>query len=79
MEKAKGEIDSLNGDVTIALLPLAGDVHVIQSEMLEFLHCPRGEHQPRYDRIEQENDGIGDPGGHTAYRSVRHGQGDIQG
>ena len=66
MKKAKGEIDSLYSDVAVALLALAGNGHVVERKVFELLHCPWGEHEPRYDGIEEEDNGVGDTGCHAA-------------
>ena len=46
MEETQGEVDALYGNKTIALLSLATDGHVIQSEMFELLKRPWCEHKP---------------------------------
>lgn len=65
MEETKGEVDSLYCDPSIALLPLAGNTHVVQRQMFKFLESPWREHKPREDRVYEKDDGKCDTSGHT--------------
>ena len=70
MEQTQGEVDALHGNETVALLSLATDSHVVQSEMFEFLKRPWCEHKPGYDRVDEENEGVGDSSSHAVAPSV---------
>lgn len=65
MEEAKAEIDSMNGHPTITLFAVTSYFHVIEGHMLEFLECPRSEHDPGHDGIDQEDQSIGDSRSHA--------------
>lgn len=67
VEETQGEVDPLYRDVSVALFPVALDVHVVQGEMRQFLHSPIREHDPRHDRVEQEDEGVGDTSSNTSH------------
>ena len=46
MEKAEGEVDSLNSEIAIAFGRAAFEIHVVECEMFEFSYSPWGEHHP---------------------------------
>ena len=70
VEETKGEIDALDSDVSVALFALAGYCHVVQRQMFEFSHGPGCEHQPWYDGVEEQDNGIGDSGSHASIPST---------
>jgi hypothetical protein len=41
---------------------MALDVYVVESEMRQLLHGPVGEHDPGHDRVEEEDERVGDTG-----------------
>jgi hypothetical protein len=61
----------LNCDISIALFPVALDVHVVQGEVRQLLHSPVCEHDPRHDRVEQEDESVGNTCSDTSQLSVR--------
>ena len=66
MEQTEGEIDSLDGDISIALFALAGYINIVEGKVLKFLESPRREHKPGNDGIEQEKDGVSNASCHAA-------------
>ena len=62
VEEAEGEVDALDGDEAVALLAVALDVDVVQGELGQLLHGPVGEHDPRDDRVDEEDERVGDAG-----------------
>ena len=70
MEHSKSKINSLNGNKTIALLPLAGDVHIVQREMFQYLERPGRQHEPREDGVDEQDDRISYPGRHAVKTSA---------
>lgn len=68
MEEAECKIDSLNSNIPGAFLSLTCNPHIIKSKMLELLQCPRGEHQPRENGVDQEDEGVGDSSSHARSR-----------
>jgi hypothetical protein len=53
VEETETEIDAMNCNPTVTFLAVAFDFHIIQSKMLQFLHCPWRKHNPRDDGIDQ--------------------------
>ena len=64
MEKAQGEVDAMDSDETIAFLAVARDGGKVKQHLLQLLDSPVGQHDPRQQRVEQENDGVCDSGRH---------------
>lgn len=62
VEEAEGEVDALHGNEAIALFPVALDVDIVQGELGQLLHGPVGEHDPRDDRVDEQNEGVCDTG-----------------
>lgn len=62
VEETEGEIDALDRDVAVALLAVALDVDVVECEVRQLLHGPVREHDPRDDRVDEEDEGVGDTG-----------------
>lgn len=58
VEEAEGEVDALDGDEAVALLAVALDVDVVERELGELLHGPVREHDPRDDRVDEQNEGV---------------------
>jgi hypothetical protein len=63
VEETEGEVDALHSNVSVALLAVALDVDVVQSKMGEFLHSPVREHDPGHDRVDEQDERVGDTGG----------------
>jgi hypothetical protein len=62
VEETEGEVDALHCNEAIALLAVALDVDIVQGELGQLLHGPVGEHDPRDDRVDEENEGVCDTG-----------------
>lgn len=60
MEKAEGEVDALYRNIAVALFAVAFDVDIVEGEMGELLHGPVGEHDPGHDRVDEEDERVGD-------------------
>jgi hypothetical protein len=60
VEEAEGEVDALHSNVSVALLAVALDVDVVQSKMGELLHGPVREHDPGHDRVDEQDERVGD-------------------
>jgi hypothetical protein len=73
VEETESEVDALNSDIAVALFAVALDVDVVKSEVGELLHGPVGEHDPRDDRVDEEDEGVCDTGCDTvaAFSSTR--------
>lgn len=71
VEEGEGEVDPLHCDIAVALLSVALDVHVVKGEVRQLLHGPVGEHDPRNDRVDEEDERIGDTRGDAASVSMR--------
>lgn len=65
VENTESKVDTVDSSEAIAGLAVTGDGGVIKQDMLEFLDGPVGEHDPGQERVEQQDDGVGDTGGHT--------------
>ena len=60
VEEAESKVDALHRDVAVALLAVALDVDIVQGELRELLHGPVGEHDPRDDRVDEEDERVCD-------------------
>lgn len=65
VEEAESKVDTVDSGKAIAGLAVAGDCSEVEQNMLEFLDSPVGEHDPGQERVEQQDDGVGDTGGHA--------------
>ena len=65
MEECKRKVDSLNSDISVAGLPLAFDTHIVKCKVFELVQRPWREHQPREDRVYEEDEGVGDSSSHA--------------
>ena len=66
MEGAECEVHTVYGNESVASLSVTTDSHVIKGEMLKLLHGPVRQHQPRDDRVDEEEKSVGYPSGHAA-------------
>ena len=60
VEHAEGEVDPLHSSISIALLSVTLDVHIVEGEVRQLLHGPGREHDPGHDRVYKEEEGVGD-------------------
>jgi len=65
VEEAESKVDTVNSSEAITGLAVAGDCGEVEQDVLEFLDGPVGEHDPGQQRIEQEDDGVGDTCSHA--------------
>jgi len=65
VEKSESKVDAVNSSEAIAGLAVAGDGGEVEQDVLEFLDGPVGEHDPGQERVEEQDDGVGDTGGHA--------------
>lgn len=65
MEHAEGEVDPMNSNPSIAIPFRTGDLHVIESQVLQLVDSPWCEHNPGQDGVEEEDEGIGNTSGDT--------------
>lgn len=71
MEERKAKIYAVNRHPSVTFLPVTSDLHIIQGQVLQFLQCPGGKHNPGHNGVDQEDEGIGDSGRHTIRLSAR--------
>lgn len=67
MKEPESEVDSLNGDISMALFALAGYINVVQGKMFEFFEGPGSEHKPGNDGIYKQKECICDTCCHAAF------------
>lgn len=52
VEETETEVDAVDRDPTVAFLSIAFDIHIVESQVLQFFKCPRCEHNPGNDRVD---------------------------
>lgn len=62
MEQSQGEVDAVYSGEPEAFVPGAVDGDVVEQDALQLLDGPGGEHQPGQHRVDEQDEGVGDPG-----------------
>lgn len=65
VEETESEVDAVDGSESITLLAGARDGGIVQQYFLQLLDGPIGEHDPGQQRVEEEDDGVGNACGHA--------------
>jgi hypothetical protein len=60
VEEAERKVDALHCNISVTLFAVAFYVDVIESEVGELLHSPVREHDPGHDRVDEEDERVGD-------------------
>lgn len=69
MEQAKREVDAMDSHPASTFFTIAPNFHVIQSQVLQLFERKGGKHYPRNDRVDEKDEGVGNPRGHTDAKS----------
>ena len=62
MEDTERKVDSMYRKPSVAIAIGAVDLDIVEHKMLEFLNSPVGEHNPRENRVNEEEQSISDTG-----------------